>query len=572
MQWEVVAWPDRAQYRPGEAVGLDVRVAGPTGAVAALQVRITCLGEEVAAWSAPVALDAGGAAALRLPWRPPAGGSAWQAFGADLALAAPDGTPLAAAGTAFDVAPHWQAAPRYGFMSDFGWEGAADDARRLEQMLRLHLNVVQFYDWMYTHHTYLPPEPRFVDPLGRRVDMDRVRARISAGRDLGMAAIAYAAVYGAENPLAAEHPDWLLYDGGGRPMSLAGLFFIQDPSPGTGWRAHLMDQYRQALELGFLGLHCDTYGFPKAGLAHGPGGTRLVKLDQVLPGLVSEAEAMARAADPAGGVIFNNVGGWPLEAVARTDSAALYVEVWPPMSTYRDLYELAQRARRQRPDRQVIFAAYLPPFHPDQERPAGAMAGLRLASAAIFASGAFHLLPGEGNAVLAEAYYPQHGRLSADDWETVRAYWDFQTRYGPLLADPAAADASTMANAGTGRDIRWAAPGVRFSPLAEPGAVWVQLKDGPSYQVVHLINLTGVTDPTWTAPQPEPPAVGAVEVRLEALVPPRAVWTASPDAEGGRPVPVPWRLEYEGDLGQTLVMQVPGPAYWRMLVVEWSGV
>src|SRR4030042_393808 len=94
------------------------------------------------------------------------------------------------------------------------------------------------------------------------------------------------------------------------------------------------------------------------------------------------------------------LNAWPLEAMAGvTADAATYIEVWDPHSTYRDLYELVRRARTLRPDRQVILAAYLRPFHPTDGRGRGALNTFRLAAAAINASGGFHLIAGEGRGV-----------------------------------------------------------------------------------------------------------------------------------------------------------------------------
>ncbi len=566
--WPLTVVPDRAQYRPGKPIALLVRAQGEAGVVAELRVRITRLGREVASWSEPLALGEAGCAEHTLGWEVPDRSPVWQAFGVDLALVCPGaGARLAETSTAVDVAPHWQVAPRYGFLSDFG-PGEHDDAAVLDRMLELHLSCVQFYDWMYTHHTYVPPTPVFVDPLGRQVDFERVRARVAGCRARGMAPIAYASVYGGEQPFASEHPEWQLYDGAGSPMSLAGVFFIQDPSPNSGWRSHLLRQYRVALELGFQGLHCDTYGSPKAGIARRTDHQAVVRLEHVLPGLVAEADALARSHDPLGGAIFNAVGAWPLEAIARTPAASpLYIEVWPPNETYRDLYELVMRARRLDPARQVILAAYLPAFLPERERPTGALAGLRLAAAAIFASGGFYLLPGEGSHILADAYYPKQGALEPADWQVLRAYWDFQTRYGPLLADPGATDISTT-HCGPGiRECRLL--GARYSPMAQPRTVWTILKEGAGYQTLHLVNLTGVSDPRWTIPQPDAAVVRGLSARLEVLTPPEAVWVASPDRDDGRPALVPHRIEYEAGVGQVLVVELPPLEFWSMLVVEW---
>lgn len=596
--WSLSLWPTKAQFRPGDIIGLVVRVSGPAGGGACLSASITeggvTLGAPLVAQEVAVPAT-GDSAVLRFQWQPPQSDSPrqpnepealggppcsdrqWRAFGLDACLVDPEGEVLAQASTAFDVTHHWSVAPRYGFLADFGPHlTPADDAQRLEAMLRLHLNVVQFYDWMYTHHTYLPPEEIFTDPLGRTVDFGAVRRRIELCRQLGMAPIAYGSVYGGEWDLMEGHPDWLLYDGTGQPMLLAGTpFHIQDVSPECGWRAHLMGEYQQALDLGFAGLHCDTYGSPRRGLdSQG----REVRLDRVLPDVVAEAQDLTVAADPAeGGAIFNCVGGWPLEAIALHpgSGAALYVEVWDPHWSFRDLYEVVLRARRLDSRRQVILAAYIRAWHPKEgagregatpaER-AEALAAMRLAAAAIFASGGFHLLPGEGTGVLAEAYYPTHGRLTEPEWEQLRAYWDFQTRYGPWLADPTATDVSFTHVGGSNRELR--VTGAPSSPEGLPGTVWVLHREGESYRTINLINLTGVTEARWTGPQPEPVPVRNLEVRLEVLRTPRRVWAASPDRDGGRHRPVAFELIREPYVGLVCVLSVPELHTWELLVVE----
>lgn len=570
MNWQLAIWPDRAQYRPGQQVRLRAEVRGPAGGEADLTVAITERVDRLAKLAAPVALDEHGFTSLELAWTPPAG-QGWRAFGADATLVTGPQW-LIRSSTAFDVADHWQMAPRYGVLSDFAPnDGGLATAAAAERLLRLHINVVQFYDWMYTHHTYMPPGDPFTDPLGRRLSLAVVREKIAACRERGMSPIAYAAVYGAEQPFAGEHADWLLYDGAGQPLHLGHLFYIQDISPESGWRQHLLGEYRQALSLGFAGFHADTYGSPRSGLARRGDRWERVRLEQHLPGFVAEADALAREKDPEGGAIFNCVGGWPLEVMARAPAAALYVEVWPPNETYRDLYEVIMRARRISPGRQVVMAAYLPTFHRDRERPVGAMAGLRLTVAAIMASGGFHLLPCEGEGVLADPYYPVYGRLEPEAWETLRAYWDFQTRWGPILADPQAVDNTTTHTYGLNREVRFAGPtGVAFTPLAAPGKVWTLLRESPGYWAIHLINLTACENACWTAPQPEPLPVRNIDVRLEILTPVRTVAVASPDWNGGSASSLPYRVEYEPGVGQVLHVTVPEVVCWSMLLVEWE--
>src|SRR5207245_676346 len=80
--------------------------------------------------------------------------------------------------------------PRYGFVSDFSVgrdaTGAVDNARRL------HLNAIQFYDWMYRHAQLLPQKDQFVDPLGRQLSLASVCRLASAFAAAGSLPLGYA--------------------------------------------------------------------------------------------------------------------------------------------------------------------------------------------------------------------------------------------------------------------------------------------------------------------------------------------------------------------------------------------
>ena len=55
--------------------------------------------------------------------------------------------------TGFDVVEKWFYAPRYGFLAEFNSDKKEKDIyRRLEIIKDFHLNIIQFYDWMYRHH------------------------------------------------------------------------------------------------------------------------------------------------------------------------------------------------------------------------------------------------------------------------------------------------------------------------------------------------------------------------------------------------------------------------------------
>lgn len=562
----IEAWPTRAQFRPGEPVTIAVRVEGcpPAGRVP-LRARILALGEVVAEVDelAEVGADGGGAVVVPIHL-PPLEPHPERSRGYAVELST-EQDPSVRATTAFDVAAHWAAAPRYGFFSDFGpEEDAADSARRAESMLKLHLNVVQFYDWMASHHTFLAASDEFVDPLGRRISHAVVRRKVEVAHERGMAALAYGALYGAEEAFSLARPDWLLYDGGGRPLHLADLFYLQDFTEASPWREWILDQYSQAmLTQGFDGIHIDQYGFPKRALSRATGAWREVDVGASFPGFVDAAAARVLALRPDGGSLFNCVNAWPLERMVRASAdAATYIEVWEPHVSYRDLYDLVRRARTLRPAKQVILAAYLRPFHPDLARTSGALNAFRLAWAAINASGGFHLVAGEGDALLAEAYYPNHGHLDPSELAVVRRYADFVVRTTALLhAEP-------------GPDIAWthvgptndaivldhpALPG--YGAGACPDALWVIGREDDDTTSLQLINLCGLTSTAWNVAQDLPAALDRIEIRARISAPIDGVWWDTPDDDVGVARPVDFEVVDDAS-GRFLVFHLPRVEFW----------
>lgn len=578
-------WPTRSQFTSGEPVRLRVEATGLDPQARGLRVRVLPgasgrserldLDHGAIDSRHPVELDMHGSGSWEVVLDlgdvcTSARGSVGFAVVATVELS--DGREERAT-TALDVGDHWTSAPRYGFFADFtSTESVEESTARADDLLRLHVNVVQFYDWMASHHTLVPTEPEFVDPLGRHLSRTVVERKIALAHERGMAAIAYGALYGAEADFAEEHPDWLLYDGQRRPLVLADIFYLQDIREGSGWRRWILDQYRNALAtMGFDGIHIDQYGYPKRSLSRATGRWEEVELGAHFAGFVEQACSEGLTERPEGGSIFNLVNAWPLEQMVHVQSdAATYIEVWEPHATYRDLCDLVSRARALRPDKHVILAAYLRPFHPVDGRSAGAMNTFRLASAAISASGGFHLIAGEGTALLTEAYYPSYGRLEPDDAEILRRYCDFAVRHTAAL------------HAG-GPDVAWTYVGptndvvliahpelptgddVGYCAGAVPGTIWVTARDFGAVTVLNLVNLVGVDSGTWNADLPSPPhTFEAIEIRVVVTQDVAGVWWDTPDDLVGTPRTLDYRV-VDTERNRFLVFTLPRLEFWSLV-------
>lgn len=455
-------------------------------------------------------------------------------------------------GGAFDVVTDPREIIRYGFLSDF----SSDDreAGGIAWMRDLHLNAVQFYDWMYRHDCLLPPDTRYEDPLGRPMDLEVIGEKIRQCKVYGMRPIAYGAVYAAAPETFEKHPQWAMYTMDGQPMTFAHWLYYMNVSPDCAWVDHILEEYRKTLAFGFSGIHMDTYGFPKRvwDYAGHP-----VELASAFASLIDRAAGIARKEALCGGVIFNAVNNWPMEAVAKTDQDVVYIEVWPPNESYHDLYTLVREARLCS-GKQVVLAAYLSPFQ--QEDTAGAERAFRLAWAAISASGGTQLVLGEQKCVLRDSYYANYGKLRSEFLPDVQKYCDFLVRYADLLYNDDGTDISKTASGGINEDIRFMSDYCRFSLDGEADTVWAILRESTSRITLHLINLQGNND-RWNAAKQEPVPARGIVIHFRLDRPVRGFYCASPDRDSleAKALPCTYR---NTEQGRIYAVEVPEVAYW----------
>ncbi|MVB12462.1 Glycosyl hydrolase family 66 [Caprobacter fermentans] len=463
--------------------------------------------------------------------------------------------------TACDRAVNWRYAPRYGFLSDFEKENLTDD-RDILQMNRYHLNVIQFYDWMYRHDDFFPPKSDFTDIMGKASSMDAVKNKIGLAHRHGMKAFAYGAVYGAEK-YRQEHPECSLYDGHGEPMKFIDRIYFMDISRGSEWHDHILGEYKKAVEFGFDGIHMDQYGFPKEAYAKKNGKWRLRKLREDFPALINDT----KAALPGCGAIFNAVNNWPADAVADTDQDCVYIEVWSPNDTYFDLTRLIADAKKAAPDKQVILAAYLLPFAGCDD-PQNIMWTAFLAMATIFSSGGFHLLLGEENGLLTQAYYSDYCRLQSGEFVSrMLDYYDFITAYEELLFDLSLVDDTRTHTGGINEDYLFA--GAEFSTTPKAGCVWTQIKHTAAYRVIHLVNFTGIDHMDWNRAQEKSPDF-VKGIHVDALVAEdvEEVRLMSPDLNHGESQALNFTRSIRENGCRAVQFSVPELKIWDVIAIK----
>jgi len=402
--------------------------------------------------------------------------------------------------TGFDVVEKWFQAPRYGFLSEFNPDKKEKAInQRLEIMKNLHLNIVQFYDWMYRHHQLLPLQEEYKDIFNRSLSLRIVKKQVDGCKKNGMLPIAYGAMYGAEREFVVEHPDWIAATRDGvTKNSLCNdnpeyiqIMNIADDCP---WREYIVDQYQQVIEkLDFEGIHIDQYGFPKTYYS-------LVNNKRELKDMAAEfgrfIEYTRKELGEETALIFNAVNNWPVEVVASKPQDVVYIEVWVPNDTFYHLRQLILEAKKlANYKKQIILAAYISSLNKKKKisQEAGERAA-RLTAVSIFANGGFHLVLGEGATILTDGYYPEFRQLTPKFSRVMQNYYDLITRYSKYLFSQDLRDKSAVLTDGIYDEIKLSINGekMNFGPNGEKDSIWTIVKENKKHKILNLVNLIGI--------------------------------------------------------------------------------
>jgi len=520
--------PAKGTFKPGDPAAFDIKMAEGDGPEQSYEVQLSVykFGERVTVITR--SLDGvSGENRLQMTWNP--GKNVRGGFCARLRLVSFSGTVLDEQWTAFDILEDWTDFPRYGFLTDFT-PGRSDLESTLRYLARHHINGLQFYDWQYRHEELVPPRPVYKDPLGRTLSAETVRSFIQHGHDYGMKAMPYMAVYAASLPFWEEHREWALYDEDGEGHQFEGFLGLMDPSPGGPWINHIKRECDRVLEaFKFDGIHIDQYGEPRTGY-----NARGQELD--LPRSFTAFIGDLKETHPEGSVVFNAVKNWPIEAMARSRADFLYIEVWPPDTSYWDLARIVRQGRELSGGKAVVIANYIPADHGEN---------VRLANAVINAAGGTRIEMGEKGRLLADPYFPEHEPIHPELEEALRRYHDFHVGYGDVLGS--------------------SAPRIVDKEIETPPDIHTAVSHTPEMSCINLINFSGLEDARWDEPHSAPHQQEEVEVRFGKEREIHSVSWGTPDRMDWRLQPLPW-YEKRGKIQ----IEVPYLQYWSVIVIEYG--
>jgi dextranase len=526
---KIEALPVRSTYQRDEQPQVEIRGLAEPG-----MLRVFHLGDPVVA--RPV--EAGGIASL--PSLPPGG------YGIELSAG------NAVARTAIEVVADGSARMRYGFVADYRPGRAVEGVR--DNIRRLHLTDIQFYDWAYRHADLMGGGEEYADALGQKISLATVRALVAAVRSTGARALGYAAVYGVGNAEWSTWADAALLTPAGEPYGLGDFLRLVDPAE-PRWLAHFTSDLRAATDrLGFDGFHLDQYGYPK--YATRPDDVA-VRVEDSFAALI----AAARAALPSSRLVFNNVNTFPMWRTAGTAQDAVYVEVWAPHSTLDHVARVVRDAQASGGGKPVVVAAYQQVYATADAATADLAAAFTMAT--LFSHGATHLLCGEADRVLVDPYYVRNHEVEASTAAHLVRWYDFLVEHGELLNDPSLTEMTGALGGSYNDDCDVTYPDIEVTEAATAGTIWRRIVGSGDRLIVHLINLCGQDNTEWDTPRAPierlPP--GVLRIRRAGANLPR-VRVADPDRQARlRDLPV----VADGDYAR---VDVPAPYVWQMLVID----
>lgn len=617
----------KSRYDPGDTVVVTVDATNHTGSsITGGTVTLYAMHLQTPAArpiSRPLSVSNGASLVLTFSWAAPPADFTGYMLTAVATNAS--GTPLDSINDAVDVSSSWARFPRYGYMTHNSFGNPAvtpsQAASIMSDMVRYHIDGLQYYDWQYDHDeplcgTVSSPCASWTDDGNQeRVYASAVEDLVKAGHADNIVAMAYNSIYSADNGTCCQAPSylgqrlgisptWGIYTGTDHTTPAA--FFqwdYMDPS-NPDWQRFIMDQEMKAIKaFSFDGFHADsfgdldtvdyTYNGKPAGVKYDPCTTDTVNANSTTPvhnvagsptwvnGTFPSFLQYAKSVLANKYLIFNPVTYDHAHCEANTSPVSvLYSELWPNNQdqywSYNDIKQAIDEGSEESaavsPDRQgksLVVAAY------QDYSPSGGgtfdTPDVLLLDATIFASGGSHIELGDNGLMLDNQNFTVGATpVRASLAQSVHDYYNFLTAYEDLLRDGQHNTSQTVS-----------IQGQTVSSRAAPNSIWAFTKAGSSHEVIQLINFDGEKSVAWqtgpcsncteiTSPHPVPRQLSNARVKYYYVHQPKAVFFASPDYNDGTTYQLPFTLGRDTK-GAYVSFTLPSLSYWDMVYMSRTG-
>ena len=469
--------------------------------------------------------------------------------------------------TAIDVSSDWSHFPRYGFLSAYGQLSNNCMDSVMNNLSRLHINGLQFYDWDYEHHQPLAgtvsiPAANWKDIASRDTYKSTVDYYIASAHAHNMLAMSYNLCYGALNDAAADgvSDEWYMYKDQNHQnkevLNLSAPFksgiYLLNPS-NTSWQQYIAGRTQDMYNVyAFDGYHVDQVG--DLGNMYDYNGNRI----DVAASFGSFLSAMKTDA-PSKRLVMNAVNQFGQQnSIATAPIDFLYTEVWSPNEGYSDLSNIIKNNDSwSHNTKKSVLTAYMD-YNIAKSKGSFNTPGVLLTDAVIFACGGAHLEMGDH--MLCNEYFPNANlQMKPDLQQAIVHYYDFLTGYENLLRDGGTFNSPNIISADGKTFVN------NFPP--QNGSISVIGKDMGDKQIIHLVNFANASSFDWrdtNGNQTTPNTLKNISYIFTGTKAIKKLWMASPDINGG----VSQQISFTQS-GNAVSFTLPSLQYWDMIVAEY---
>ncbi|MFA5919287.1 MAG: glycoside hydrolase family 66 protein [Candidatus Nanopelagicaceae bacterium] len=454
--------------------------------------------------------------------------------------------------TAVEVKENSRERIRYGFVADYSPN--RDLSAVSDNIRRLHLSAILFYDWAYRHADLLGGGDNYKDALDQPISLQTVRDLVSTVQDVGASALGYVAIYAVGPNEWSKWEHRALLTASGQPFGLGDFLFLLDPAS-PDWLNHFSKELVDSVaSIGFDGFHLDQFGYPKAAV-------RADGLDIDVSASFATLISKVRDSLPAQQLVFNNVNDFPTWITAHTPQDGVYIEVWAPTLTLNSLAHMVTRAKSLACEKPVVIAAYQHVYDFASAEVSDRATAFTMAT--LFSHGATQILAGESDRLLVDPYYVRNHEIETSTATLLKSWYDFVVEHDELLLDPRIVDVTASYAGNYNNDCDVTFENSRVSEEAEPGSIWRRITSTPLGLVIHLINLLGQEDTLWDSPRHAPTDPGLAQLRFRRVgqsIP--IVKVADPD-HSSRLMEIPVAID-----GDYAIATLPRMHIWQIVHID----
>lgn len=366
-------YTDKARYNPGDLVTISADLINKTGSTwsGTLTLQINKLESQIYTASQSVTLANGDSITITFTWTAPP--TDFVGYYAGIAAGSTDFN-----GTGIDVSSSPLRFPRYGFISNFPVSQTAQQSTDMvKQMVEdYHLNLFQFYDWMWRHEKLIKRtngviDSTWVDLFDRTLSWQTIQNNVAAVHSFNAYAMAYAMSYAAREgyeQMWGISPTWGIFQDTAHQSQFNvdfhnGKFLWLFNPANVNWQTWIISEYKDAINTaGFDGIQIDQMGqrdnvYDYTGFSVTLPSTFAQFLQQVKSELESNN---AKKNVVTFNIVDGTVNGWAAGEIARYGASDFdFSEIWWKANTYNDLRNYIEWLRQNNGGKPVVLAAYM---------------------------------------------------------------------------------------------------------------------------------------------------------------------------------------------------------------------